>query len=150
MAILQVRDWYVDGVAWFFKLHYDTIEWREEVVERFCDRRKKRIRETIRWYHIQAKQRPCKILDIAHDHFLVWCGTAEKKDAGSYIPLERVYGLKGNGFLKLHPDEIRWIHRSLAGTWIGQQEREANAWVWEEFNQMMHKAPRRSPQRRET
>jgi len=146
MATRQEKNWCVGEVAWFAKLHYDTIQWHEEVIERDCDSPV----ETIRWYHIEGKLRPCLILEIEHDHFLVWCATTKKKAARSYIPLEGVHGLKSRGFLELDHEAIRWIHRNLADGWIGPQDREANGHVMEELQLLMHRAPKRPRQRYET
>jgi|GEM_PF-5089840 len=144
MATEQERDPSVDCVAVFITLHYDTL--RHTTIERVRGDGVEKIAKCC----IDGKFRPCLILGTTDDHFQVWCATAKEKDARSYIPLEGVHGLKGNGFLELHPDAIRWIHRSLRFKWIGRQDREANACVWDELNQMMLKASRRSPQRRET
>jgi hypothetical protein len=93
-------------VAWFFKLHPDTLkEVKADGPEAQDD--------GVRSFTIKGKERPCLILDRGKDYFRVWYITTKPKGPkGSYTPLI-VAGLHADSAVQHKPQEIAWVHRNF-------------------------------------
>jgi len=73
------------------------------------------------FYRLEAKCRPCLIVEVGQrGYFLVWFTTGRYEKG--HRRLVGVTGLKGESYLRPDPHDITWIHKKLAGNWIGAQD----------------------------
>ncbi len=136
----DTRTWREGDLAYFTKLHYDRANYLG------CEERPYRHgMETIRYYEMEGKARPCLIIQAGErGSFLVWCSTGQDKtDDENYIEVLGVQGekLKKRSYLRKDHSEIRWIHRKLAAGWIGPQDKIEFARVLKEFVRMRLSVP---------